>query len=200
MSEYWIDEGGNVTYCDGDAGADVANHEGVARQHAASKVVDALQSLDASDPLAGTIMRVFENHLDHDGVLDCISLRCALADLDAFAGDETVTEAITRLTGLPELEVRFALQTEPHDEDVRLYAMRVWGWHRVVCKGSFHTIESWRVSRSAIKRLYFPIGEIEDECDAGSPTWTWYVRGSRKEFEIASADMESGIIPRAEVS
>lgn len=200
MSEYWIDEGGNVTYCDGDAGVDVANHEGVARQHAASKVADALQSLDASDPLAGTIMRVFEDHLDHDGVLDCISLRCALVDLDAFAGDETVTEAITRLTGLPELEVRFALQTEPHDEDVRLYAMRVWGWHRVVCKGSFHTIESWRVSRSAIKRLYFPIGEIEDECDAVSPTWTWYVRGNERQFEIANADMEAGIIPRAEVS
>lgn len=200
MCEYWSDEDGCVTYCDGDAGADVANHEGVARQHAASKVAEALQALDASDPLAGAIMRVFEDHLGHDGVLDCVSLRCALADLDAFAADETAVEAITRLTGLPELEVRFALQAEPSDEDVRLYAMRVWGWHRIVCKNCFHTIESWKVSRSLIKMMYYVIGEIEDECGVISPTWTWYVRGNGRRFEIANADMEAGIIPRAEVS
>ncbi len=199
MCEYWADENGGVTYCDGDVGADVANHEGVARQHAARKVADALGALDGDDPLVVAIKGVVTTHLDDDGV-DCISLRCALADLDEFAGDETPVEAITRLTGLPELEVRFALQAEPADEDVRLYAMRVWGWHRIVCKGSFYTIESWKVSRSLIKMMYYVIGEIEDECGVTSPTWTWYVRGNGRRFEIANADMEAGIIPRAEVS
>jgi hypothetical protein len=46
----------------------------------------------------------------------------------------------------------------------------------------------------------YVIGEIEDECDVISPTWTWYVRGNGRRFEIANADMEAGIIPRAEVS
>lgn len=200
MCEYWADENGGVTYCDGDAGADVANHEGVARRHAARKVADALGALNGDDPLVATINGVVTTHLDHDGVLDCTSLRCALADLDEFAGDETSVEAITRLTGLPELEVRFAMQAEPADEDVRLYAMRVWGWHRIVCKGSFHTIESWKVSRSLIKMMYYVIGEIEDKCGAAWPTWTWYVRGNGRRFEISNADMEAGIIPRAEVS
>lgn len=200
MCEYWADKDGCVTYCDGDAGADVANHEGVARQHAARNVADALQSLSGDDPLVAAINRVFTNHINHDGVLDCTALRCDLGNLDEFAGDETPVEAITRLTGLPELEVRFALQAEPSDEDVRLYAMRVWGWHRIVCKGSFYTIESWKVSRSLIKMMYYVIGEIEDECGLSSPTWTWYVRGNGRRFEIANADMEAGIIPRAEVS
>ena len=89
---------------------------------------------------------------------------------------------------------------EPVGDIEKLFTMwDQWGWHRVICKNAHRTIDSWQVTRTVIKRMYFSIGEIEEECDVDAPTWTWYVHKTKRQFEICNADMESGIIPRAEV-
>lgn len=199
--EFWIDDTGYVTYCDGDAGIDVPNHEAVVRRHAAGLLQSGLEALPGDDPLTRDVLGVLTANLDAEGILDCVALRCGLSDLDSLPYDETTSEVLARLTGVPELVVQLALQSEPNDVDPRDYAMEHWGWHRVVSRGRFHTIESWRVTRQLIKKMYMWIGDVEEQTET-TPTWTWYVRGSGKvrEFELTSADMETGIIPRASVS
>jgi len=191
MSEYWIDNHGHVTYCDGDAGVDVANHEMVARQHAFGLVYAALSAANPDDPVYDEFLSVFDLIASNEYGLDCIELRCRLADVNP-SQDLSCDDLLALWTGLPELVVQFALQSEPNTEDVRLYAMQHWGWHRVVVKGSYPSIESWRVTRAIIKRMHFWIEECEG--DREDITWTWYVRSTDKQFEITSEEMREGLI------
>lgn len=200
MSEYWIDNYGHVTYCDGDAGVDVANHEMVARQHAFGLVHAALEAANRNkgdypsledDPVYVDFLSVFDSIASNEYGLDCTDLRCKLCDVNP-SQDLSSVDLIVIWTGLPELVVQFALQSEPNTEDVRLYAMQHWGWHRVVVKGSYPSIESWRVTRQLIKRMHFWIEECEDGREG--ITWTWYVRSTGKQFEITSEEMRDGLI------
>lgn len=135
MSEYWIDETGDVTYCDGDAGVDVPNHEAVAVAHAAHLVADQIAS--KADGVGYAIIGIIDDHMED--VIDCIALRsdiCNAVDEWLQNGDITEEEA-DDIYGM--MVDRYGVDrdllsiiTRNDRNDPRAYAVEKWDWIRVI--------------------------------------------------------------------
>ncbi len=85
--EYWIIDG-DVTYCDGDAGVDVPNHEAVVIAHIFSLITDALEAVGEH-----SIADIFHRHITDEAVIDLIAFREDLNNsLDWWVREGIVTD------------------------------------------------------------------------------------------------------------
>jgi len=88
MCEYWIDEEGQTTYCDGDAGVDIRNHSMVVVDHCRQIAISKLE-LANDDGLADMVIAAISQH---SAIFDIVAFRCSVNDeLDNLINEEIIT-------------------------------------------------------------------------------------------------------------
>lgn len=189
--EYWIDEDGDMTFCDGDAGVDVPNHAMVVVSHCCQLVIDALENVDQEhQAFASELTRTIEFSTD-EGIVDCTMIRCSINDsIDYFVEDKLVcVEAaedleafVCKITGLDAEIVNCAFGQH---SDPRVLGTTRFNWVRVI--GSNFDVA--KLDRSTCKRMAdFAIDQEHDN-------WTVEVSDHNGKrllgFGLTIADLES---------
>lgn len=145
--EYWIDGDNNYTFCDGDQGIDVPNHEMVVVNTALQKLIDIFDSIE--DPLLEQISNI-ATKLGEDEILDTCMLRTEINDaIDDWCNAKIVTadeandihEAVlNRVRKQHSTEQLLSMKYDElcamvlghYDGDPRQFAVDNWNWIRVI--------------------------------------------------------------------
>ena len=201
-NEYWIDESGNATFADGDAGVDVQNHE--------QQVVEAILgkyglSSEETGSFAGGIDSEFIQHFAANNLDKCVAFLKANNWLPE-SYDEMAVEnpkAATSLVGY-NLTLESILQilgATPEEAacgagkgDARDFALKNWGWKRV----GDGRVETWDLTPQSLKIMGDGLGNIafEDGHDFDSeeePKYNIYVASTRAYYrDVPLSVLDSG--------
>ena len=174
--EYWIHTHGDITYCDGDAGADVPNHAIVVQDHLLQTLLD---SAAPGPPPAQWLLDILRRYVARsDGVVDRVGLREALfCSADAVSRgvreipdrelfDDDVEAWLCRHCEIDEKLFHVAVHERCVDK-VRVFGLESLGWIRV-CRNN---LEVWRWNRKVHKQLRCGIDAICDDTGDDWPSW-----------------------------
>lgn len=158
--EYWITDGTETIYCDGDV-CDL-NHEGVVVMYAATTCHDKIQ--ESSHPLSYELSRILDDLLSFGDGLDMILLRTSIADqIDNWVDSKYLTlEDANDING-------FVIKTFSLDEDLwdiangnysddpRQFALERLNWIRIA--GKF--VQCYRPTKDNLLRIYEVMSDLE---------------------------------------
>lgn len=154
MSEYWIDKEGEITFCDGDSGAEVPNHDMVVVVQAAAMIEEQIE--DSDDVLASRVMQIIDCSIC-DGIFDGPMFRENLNNCVDSWFDEglinqdeerDIDEAILSRLGIDK-DLWNIINDNLGNQRPREYAVEKWGWIRVI-EDNF---DVWELSDSACRRM-----------------------------------------------
>ena len=179
--EYWIHADGSLTYCDGDAGAEVPNHAAVVRSWLLEELLSA-----AADVKSAGLRELFVSglSLSQQPVLDMPEIRQYLNDTsDAMARDGRLPQedaddydtAFVRQSGIDPLV--YDMFFERCSEKLKDWAVLRWNWIAVRC----HNIDLRRPDLATLARLQDGLATIYPD-DWERLTYNVDVREPRRYF------------------
>jgi hypothetical protein len=196
--EWWIDEGGDVMYADGDVGD--MNHE--------MYVVDRLQRDFADDGFCG------DEHVDWDGFKEHLyeewltqaamnnslvapyarlsqpqsNPRALAAQIERDGGDPSViARDLLKKRGMNDLQISIA--ENDNSADPRLYGIQYFGWKRVM---NDH-VETWDFGDRDRQAIVRGLGEIVPDDEEGESLWTIEVKSQRTTYwQVPLNELEVG--------
>lgn len=189
--EYWITEGGDVQYADGDIGT--YNHEGYVVDTIQRQIIDAFgldQDFDQGefvdwDGFVKELIR--EKRAEYGWEEDDSEPDYSDSDSEIHSDDEILAKAIAE-EGITQEEFDLA---QGHG-DARLHAVKKWGWK--VVHG--HYISTWTLQDQDKKAIARGIGEILEQ-ESGSDSEGWdelefriTVVSTGKSFDMTLAELE----------
>ncbi len=186
--DYWITDTDDTIFCDGDAGADVPNHEMVIVTHCVQLLIDALEN---NRDVFSVSLAMLLSQFQVEEVVDTVSLRCAINDSAdewvrsgalTYEESDNIYEVIEKRTELPPIIIHTAIG---QNEDSRVLGVQL-GWIRV----SGNNFDIKKLTRKNCDRMYdFALENPEHD------TWNIEVLdfgGKRTYFSsIPSSDLES---------
>jgi hypothetical protein len=188
--EYWITEGGDVMYADGDIGD--YNHEAYVIQQAQSQVVQA-SDLDEYEYDRG-------EYVDWDKFMEDLP-RHTYEELSGQAKSIEEKQRLRQQYELdPEVFTYRALKEMGIDDDTyaiatgfgdaREFAMKKWGWKRV--QGT--NVESWTLNPDDFQTIARGLGEIMEQegVDDDSLQFHISVYSTGQSFDMTITELEQG--------
>lgn len=196
--EYWIDQYGDYTFCDGDAGIDIPNHEMVVVQECFTKLIDIWASHD--DTLLECLVELAQPFIESEhGFTDTCLFRTSINDsIDNWLAENIITQAESDDiygTILDRLQMRYTiaeLLSMNYDEvlhiaighfdgDPRQFAVDNWNWIRVIHKN----FDVKAITPDTCRRM-----ELFVESDEGQDIATRLSRRD-KEFKVWNIEVQT---------
>lgn len=151
--EYWITDGTETIYCDGDVCG--LNHEGVVVMHAATTCLDKI--VESSHPLSYELSSILEELTSCGDGIDQPMLRTSIGDqIDHWVKSKYLTSE--EATNINEFVIKtFSLDKDLwditngfYDGDPRDYALEHFNWIRIAGR----SVQCYRPTRENLRRIY----------------------------------------------
>lgn len=122
--EYWIDDNGHTTFCDGNAGLEIPNHSMVVIGHCCQLAIDKLQIV--GDEFALKLIEIINQCYDGD-IIDTVMFRVTVGDIEIDT--DNIFDLISDRYGIDRWLIDIITGS---DEDPRVAGIMKLGWIRVI--------------------------------------------------------------------